>query len=77
MMIAFSLFLASRQALIYVPKVTSAKSLGVHIRRIIKFLPVSTKAHQSKKEKDTRIKKERKQNKKQKLWTPQVFFWVP
>lgn len=66
----------SRQALIYVPKVTSAKSLGVYIRRIIKFLAVSTKAHQSQKEKDTRIKKERKQNKKQKLWTPRVFFWV-
>ena len=52
----------SRQALIYVPKVTSAKSLGVYIRRIIKFLAVSSKAHQSQKQKDTRIKKETKQN---------------
>lgn len=66
----------SRQALIYVPKVTSAKSLGVYIRRSIKFLAVSTKAHQLQKEKDTKLKKERKQNKKQKLWTPRVFFWV-
>ena len=54
----------SRQALIYVPKVTSAKSLGVYIRRIIKFLAVSTKAHQSKKEKDTRIKKGKKTKQK-------------
>ena len=65
----------SRQALIYVPKVTSAKSLGLYIRRIIKFLAVSTKAHQSKKEKDTRIKKGKKTKQKNRNYGRLKYFF--